>query len=244
MLLDEVRLKCRSDLVGCLQRVIDGPVSCGVVNHAASITRSLLRDAASGMHSGKCRGSRQAPGRSLSATVPGSSGFRSCRGQSVSASTMWPSRGRCFLEEDLDPGDLQRAPAYPVTPDRPKVSLEAMKIDGMTLCEPEARGERAQSRRVTLTRRSGIASALSAILREARIPGRYAKTWQSWNIESNSFPAVASDRSYGRALADLAPSAMEIGSTAPCAGGASIRRLALAPPHSEHMPCARRRAGR
>jgi hypothetical protein len=52
----------------------------------------------------------------------------------------------CFLEEDLDPSDLQRAPACPVTPDRPKVSLEIMNIDGMTLCEREARGERAQSR--------------------------------------------------------------------------------------------------
>ena len=38
------------------------------------------------------------------------------------------------------------SPAYPVTPDRPKVSLEVMNIDGMTLCEREARGERAQSR--------------------------------------------------------------------------------------------------
>jgi len=71
VLLDEVCLKCRSDFVGCLQRVVDGPVSCGVVNHAVSITRSLLRDAASGMHRGKCRGSRQEPCRSLSATVPG-----------------------------------------------------------------------------------------------------------------------------------------------------------------------------
>ena len=42
MLLDEVSLKGRSDLVGCLQRVVDGPVPCGVVNHAASIPRSPL----------------------------------------------------------------------------------------------------------------------------------------------------------------------------------------------------------
>ena len=38
VLLDEVCLKCRRDFVGCLQRVVDGPVSCGVVNHAVSIT--------------------------------------------------------------------------------------------------------------------------------------------------------------------------------------------------------------
>jgi hypothetical protein len=56
----------------------------------------------------------------------------------------------CFLEEDLDPSDLQRAPAYPVTPDRPKVSLKVMKIDGMTLCEREPQGERTQSRRSAL----------------------------------------------------------------------------------------------
>src|SRR5262249_32114457 len=37
VLLDEVRLEGRSDFVGRLQRVVDGPVSCGVVNHAASI---------------------------------------------------------------------------------------------------------------------------------------------------------------------------------------------------------------
>jgi hypothetical protein len=43
-----VCLKCRSDFVSCLQRLVDGPVPCGVVNHAASITitRSPLRDAA------------------------------------------------------------------------------------------------------------------------------------------------------------------------------------------------------
>src|SRR6185437_558565 len=43
MLFDEVCLKCRSDLIGRLQRVIDGPVPCGVVNHAASISRTLRR---------------------------------------------------------------------------------------------------------------------------------------------------------------------------------------------------------
>jgi len=61
---------------------------------------------------------------------------------------MWPSRGRPRGGPRLS--DLQRAPAYPVTPDRPKVSLEVMNIDGMTLCEREARGERAQSRRMAL----------------------------------------------------------------------------------------------
>jgi hypothetical protein len=64
---------------------------------------------------------------------------------------MWPSRGRVLPRGGPRPSDLQRAPAYPVTPDRPKVSLEVMNIDGMTLCEREARGERAQSRRSALT---------------------------------------------------------------------------------------------
>jgi hypothetical protein len=40
MLLDEVSLKGRGDFVGRLQRVVDGPVPCGVVNHVASIPRS------------------------------------------------------------------------------------------------------------------------------------------------------------------------------------------------------------
>jgi len=40
MLLDEVSLKGRSDFVSRLQRVVDGPVPCGVVNHVASIPRS------------------------------------------------------------------------------------------------------------------------------------------------------------------------------------------------------------
>ena len=58
---------------------------------------------------------------------------------------MWLSRGRVLPRGRLRPSDLQRAPAYLVTPDRPEVSLKVMKIDGMTLCEREARGERAQS---------------------------------------------------------------------------------------------------
>jgi hypothetical protein len=64
-----------------------------------------------------------------------------CRISDVSASTMWPSRGRVLPRGGPRPSDLQRAPAYPVTPDRPKVSLEVMNIDGRTLCEREARGE-------------------------------------------------------------------------------------------------------
>jgi hypothetical protein len=35
--LDEVRLKGRGDFVGCLERMIDGPVPSSVANHAASI---------------------------------------------------------------------------------------------------------------------------------------------------------------------------------------------------------------
>jgi hypothetical protein len=43
MLLDEVSLQGSGDFVGRLQRVVDGPVPCGVVNHAVNISRSLLR---------------------------------------------------------------------------------------------------------------------------------------------------------------------------------------------------------
>jgi hypothetical protein len=84
-------------------------------------------------------------------TCPALDNARSCRISDVSASTMWPSGGRVLPRGGPRPSDLQRAPhpAYPVTPDRPKVSLEVMNIDGMTLCEREARGERAQSRRYT-----------------------------------------------------------------------------------------------
>jgi hypothetical protein len=32
-----VRLQGRSDFVGCLERLVDGLVPCGVVNHVASI---------------------------------------------------------------------------------------------------------------------------------------------------------------------------------------------------------------
>ena len=40
MLLDEVGLQGCGDFVGRLQRVVDSPVPCTVVNHAASIARS------------------------------------------------------------------------------------------------------------------------------------------------------------------------------------------------------------
>jgi SAM-dependent methyltransferase len=83
----------------------------------------------------------------LHAPLVGAWSARFCRISDVSASTMWPSRGRVLPRGGPRPSDLQRAPAYPVTPDRPKVSLKVMKIDGMTPCEREARGERAQSRR-------------------------------------------------------------------------------------------------
>ena len=59
VLLDEVRLKCGSDFVCRLQRMVDGPVPCGVVNHAASILRSLLRNTIRGH---PARLSRQTPG--------------------------------------------------------------------------------------------------------------------------------------------------------------------------------------
>jgi len=37
--LNEVSLECRRDFVRRLQRVVDGPVPCSVVNHAASIAQ-------------------------------------------------------------------------------------------------------------------------------------------------------------------------------------------------------------
>ena len=37
--LDEVGLQGCGDFVGCLQRVVDGPVPCSVVNHGVSIAR-------------------------------------------------------------------------------------------------------------------------------------------------------------------------------------------------------------
>ena len=71
VLLDEVCLRVPdSDFVGCLQRVVRwSPV-------VSSTMRSVLPEhcfamRASGMHCGKCRGSRQEPCRSLGATVPG-----------------------------------------------------------------------------------------------------------------------------------------------------------------------------
>jgi hypothetical protein len=39
---DEVGLQGCGDFVGRLQRVVDGPVPCGVVNHAASMARRFL----------------------------------------------------------------------------------------------------------------------------------------------------------------------------------------------------------
>jgi hypothetical protein len=38
VLLDQVRLKGCSDLIGCLQRLIDGAIPCGVLYHADSIS--------------------------------------------------------------------------------------------------------------------------------------------------------------------------------------------------------------
>jgi hypothetical protein len=35
-------LKGCGDLVGRLQRVVDGPIPCGVVNHTASISQASL----------------------------------------------------------------------------------------------------------------------------------------------------------------------------------------------------------
>jgi hypothetical protein len=49
VLLDEVRLKRRCNFVCRLQRMVDGPVPCGVVNHAASIPRSLLKTVLDGI---------------------------------------------------------------------------------------------------------------------------------------------------------------------------------------------------
>lgn len=61
VLLDEVRLKCRSHFVCRLQRMVDGPVPCGVVNHAASIPRSLLRNAIRDIHGSELPVCRTSP---------------------------------------------------------------------------------------------------------------------------------------------------------------------------------------
>jgi len=50
----EVGLQGRSDLVGCLQRVVDGPVPRGVVNHMASIPSQPLDAGRQGAHSDEC----------------------------------------------------------------------------------------------------------------------------------------------------------------------------------------------
>jgi len=75
---------------------------------------------------GSSRSPRRLRDRLIYALRSGTDNARFCRISDVSASMMWPSRGRCFLEEDLDPATFQRAPDYPVTPDRPKVSLEVV----------------------------------------------------------------------------------------------------------------------
>ena len=82
---------------------------------------------------GSSRSPRRLRDRLIYALRSGTDNARFCRISDVSASTMWPSRGRVLPRGGPRPSDLQRAPAYPVTPDRPKVSPEAMKIDGMTL---------------------------------------------------------------------------------------------------------------
>ena len=41
--LNEVSLECCRDFVRRLQRVVDGPVPCSVVNHVASIAQWVLR---------------------------------------------------------------------------------------------------------------------------------------------------------------------------------------------------------
>ncbi len=62
VLLDEVRLKRRSNFVCRLQRMVDSPVPRDVVNHAASIPPSLLRNAIRGIHGRVGRLSRQTAG--------------------------------------------------------------------------------------------------------------------------------------------------------------------------------------
>jgi hypothetical protein len=49
-----------------------------------------------------------------------------CRISDTSASTMWPSRGRVLPQGDLDPATCRELRPYPVTLDRPKISLEVM----------------------------------------------------------------------------------------------------------------------
>jgi hypothetical protein len=48
VLFNEVRLKGGSDFIGCLQRLVNSPVTCGVVNHAASIPATRRHHIAGG----------------------------------------------------------------------------------------------------------------------------------------------------------------------------------------------------
>src|SRR5215471_17259882 len=89
MLLDEVSLQGCGDLVGRLQSVVDGPVPCGVVNHVASVPRSLWIPADE-----KRRSSPEPPsagGDPLPTTseLPASSRIR--RGLRATATSGWPS---------------------------------------------------------------------------------------------------------------------------------------------------------
>jgi hypothetical protein len=53
VLLDQMRLKRRSDLIGCLERLVDGLVPRSVVNHAANVsTRRGVRAAGPGFTGG------------------------------------------------------------------------------------------------------------------------------------------------------------------------------------------------
>ena len=73
---------------------------------------------------GSSRSPRRLRDRLIYALRSGTDNARFCRISDVSASTMWLSRGRVLPRGRPRPSDLQRAPAYPVTPDRPEVSLD------------------------------------------------------------------------------------------------------------------------
>jgi hypothetical protein len=86
VLLDEVSLKGRGDFVGRLQRVVDGPVPCGVVNHVASIPRSLRDVQIAARHAGPHTMRYDRARKKLDRTRTTSSGsFRSYSGRTSPA---------------------------------------------------------------------------------------------------------------------------------------------------------------
>ena len=87
VLLDEVCLKRRSDFVSCLQRLVDSPVPCGVVNHAASITRTCFAMQRRGMHPGKYP--RGHDGHAAATCVPNRARVRPASASAADGARAW-----------------------------------------------------------------------------------------------------------------------------------------------------------